>query len=165
MAQAKSPINVTKDDFYRERSRFLDGFADVEQAIAKLAERMVIDPKAASLGKRLEALRKLQPSPTLSKASAKTIVTLSTRLKELNALRVDIVHAHMAFAEIEGKATACFRNSQSGDCDFPPTRLLAYDQLIAINEETETSAREAARLGPNPPASPPPPSLGGATDP
>ena len=156
---------ITKDQFHIERSRFLDAFADVEQATIRLCARLAIKPGVLTFGQRIEELRKIKANPQLSKPRVAEIVGMAERLGKLNELRADIVHSHMRVAPIDGQTQACFINSRNCGQEFQSARLLTLEQFGKLITELANSALQVAKLGPNPPASPPPPSPGGATDP
>ena len=155
----------TKEQFQVARCAFLDGFADVEQAIIALHSCLGLTDGNLALSQRLEALRKLKPGPTFSKAKSAILAAATERLAWLNALRADVVHARMSVAPVAGQMRACFINSRQCTAEIPSARLITLDQFHNLGKELTCIAGVLSNLIPiSPASSPPPPSLGAATD-
>ncbi len=125
----------TKENLQVARSCLLDSFADVEASIITLQAKLEIKATNATLGQRLDALRKIKASPQLSKAKLTALHEFVARLAELNRLRGDVVHARMWVAPIAGEVRACFVNSLEAAEEFPSARLLTLSQCEAVGRE------------------------------
>ena len=117
------------------RSRLLDGFADVEVATIGLQGRLGLKPNGASLGHRLEALRKLIAKGELEGTIATELKRHTDRLSQLNEIRGDIVHARMHVAQMAGQARAWFINSRECEAQYPSSRVLSVEQFASLNKE------------------------------
>ena len=159
----------SKDSLHIARSCLLDSFAQVEESVICLQAKFGHKPSAATLGQRLEALRKVKASAQLSKATITQLQTHVLRLATLNALRADVVHARMFVVPVAGEMRACFMNSRECSEEFPSARLLTLDQFSKVSKELRELAaaltKVAAKASPNPAthscrASDPPPASG-----
>ena len=128
------------------RSRLLDSFAEVEESVICLQTKFGFKASLASLGQRLETLRKVKASPQLSKATVTELQAHVERLAVLNELRADVVHARMYVAPIAGETRAFFVNSIECAAEFPIARLLKFDQFAKLNKELHELATALAKL-------------------
>ena len=144
----------SKEQFHIARSCLLDRFAEVEESVICLQARFGHKANTATLGQRLEALRKVKAGPQLSTATVTQLQGAIQRLTELNALRVDVVHARMFVAPVAGGMRACFINSLECSEEFPSARLLTFEQFNKVNRELHELAaaltKVAVKASPNP---------------
>lgn len=141
MTEQSAIKTPSKENLQVARSCLLDSFADVEASIIRLQTKLDIKVGNATLGQRLDALRKIKANPQLSKAKLTILGDLVTRLTELNRLRGDVVHARMWVAPLGGEVRACFVNSLEAAEEFPSARLLTLAQCDSVGRELREIAQ------------------------
>ena len=146
MPEENATKTLSKDSLHIARSCLLDSFAEIEESIICLQAKFGHKPSTATLGQRLEALRKVQASSQLSKVTVTRLQTLLERLATLNALRTDVVHAKMFVAPVAGEMRACFVNSLECSKEFPSARLLTLDQFGKVSKELSELAATLTKL-------------------
>ena len=137
---------ATKEQLQIARCGLLDSFAEVEESVIRLQVKFGHKASAASLGQRLEALRKVKASPQFSKAAFAQLQLHVQRLTSLNDLRGDVVHARMYVAPVAGAVRACFINSRECAEEFPSARLLTLEQFIKLNKDLRELAAALTKL-------------------
>lgn len=134
------------DAFHRERSRCVDAFADLEEAVIALLLAHDIKFGGESFGMKLGKLTKLKPSPRLSKTCAARLVDVVNKCAALTALRNDIVHSRLKLATIGEDQKACFINLDQCGAHAQSARLLSLEGLRAVTLESARLAQEAREL-------------------
>lgn len=98
-------------DLHLARSAFIDAYNLVDQAVrARL--RPLGQPALALTGHNLDALAKIPASPKYSKTQKEKTVELMRQMRELQAIRCDVVHSRMQTIETPGGTVAYFANVQ-----------------------------------------------------
>ena len=144
--------------FVISRSKFLDAYANVEEAVRSRMTKLGLTP-GGLLGQSLELLEKAKPSPLYSKAEHKAVQDAIFQIKPLHKLRCDIVHGRMEIVEMGGRKFACFANPQKRQAFSSVASLISesqFDELIATLDKLTRA------LTPVSPASSPRPPLQGA---
>ncbi len=152
------------DTFHRERSKCVDAFAEVEQAVITVLrvreQKVGSEPFSAKIAK----LKAVSPSSRLSKASVGRLPALIARCSEIANLRNDIVHSRLQIAVINEEHRACFINLREDDRSSQTARLMTLQGI----RDTATEMRELGndlRALLSRPSSPPQPSPGAAAGP
>lgn len=146
MTAGAPPKPASKEQLQLARCAFLDAFADAEAALNRLAKRMGYKSCAMTVGQRLDDMGKAKAGPTFSKAKVQALNDQLDRLRRLNVVRADIVHARLAVAPIAGQNRACFINSINTDDDAPVARLVTCDEFARFNRELSEVAAALALL-------------------
>jgi hypothetical protein len=123
------------DVFHRERSKCIDAFAAIEEAVIGLLSHSDIKFGGESFGQKLELLSKIRPSPKRSKERVAQLQTLLKRCGEINGLRNDIVHSKLQLAVIGEDQRACFTNLRDCQMGSQTARLFTLAGLRALSVE------------------------------
>ena len=123
------------DAFHRTRSKCIDAFSEVEQALIWIIERSGGKVGSDSFGQKLERLRKAKPSATLSKAQIEKLTSLIDGCVAINELRNDIVHSTLQLAVIGSDQRACFINSRQSTSGSQTARLFSLEGLRGLTAE------------------------------
>jgi len=154
----ETPNHPGADAFHRERSKCVDAFAAAEMEIIKLLRASGAKIGAEPFKQKIMLIQKVAAGPAYSKARKKATDQLAAELETLLALRADIVHARMQFAQIDGAALACFMNAREAGDTAPVARLMTYEALRSLGKRVIEIANQRGRSQVNPASSPPPPS-------
>ena len=143
--------------FHCERSRCIDGFSAIEEAVIALLA--ILDIKAGSepFSHKLDALRKAKANHRFSKERLQKLSTLIPACETLNRLRNDIVHSQLQIAIIGDVSKACFVNTRDCTAGSQSARLFAIDGLSKLHSDIARMVVELNQALINPPSSPPPP--------
>lgn len=133
------------DAFHRERSKCIDAFAAIEEAVMRLLTQSGIKFGGEPLGQKLELLSKIKPSPQFSKQRIAQLHTLYSRCVVVNELRNDIVHSRLQLAAIGDDQRACFTNLRECQSGSQTARLFTLEGLRGLSAETLTLAEELGR--------------------
>ena len=160
-------IQLTKADaLHVARSKMLDEFAKIEEAVVGLMLRAKCTIKADHLSQKIQVLRATKPTPQYSRAKRAQVLPLLDQLEPLLALRNDIVHSAMRIANIDGDPHASFRNVRTATEPTGLARLITLDQFETVRRDVHRFAIELlSPIPPNPASSPPPPSPDATADP
>ena len=165
----KSALQMTRmellDAFHAERSRCIDAFAAIEEAVISLLRILEIKSGGEPFSHKLEILRKAKPNRQFSDARLLQLTTLLPACVELNALRNDIVHARLQMAEIGGEFRACFTNARECMAGSQTARLFTLEGLVEVQGALTKLAVELNQILINPASSPRPPLPGAAGGP
>jgi hypothetical protein len=166
MEMSRHPVSA-ETDFHLARSRCIDSFARLEQAIIQLLEKGGVVKPTELFSQRVELSRKLKPSPYLSKARAELLPNLLNQCEAAACLRNDIAHAPLRIALIEGDKFACFVNPRQVASDSAVARLFSLEMLQTCADKWRKLAKEIDDLTkkPTPQPSPQQPSQGAAAGP
>ena len=134
------------DAFHRTRSKCIDAFSEVEQALIWIIERSGGKVGSESFGQKLERLRKVKPSPTLSKAQIEKLTSLIDGCAAINELRNDIVHSTLQLAVIGSDQRACFINSRQCTSSSQTARLFSLEGLRGLTAEMTELATKIRAL-------------------
>lgn len=134
------------DAFHRNRSKCIDAFSEVEQALIAVIERSGGKVGSDSFGQKLEQLRKSKPSPTLSKGQIDRLKKLIDGCATLNELRNDIVHSTLQLAVIGNDQRACFINSRHCTSGSQTARLFSLEGLRGLTAEMTELAKQIRSL-------------------
>lgn len=134
------------DAFHRTRSKCIDAFSEVEQALIWIIERSEGKVGSDSFGQKLEKLRKAKPSPTLSKNQIEKLKKLIDGCSAINELRNDIVHSTLQLAVIGNDQRACFINSAQCTSGSQTARLFSLEGLRGLTAEMTDLAKELRAL-------------------
>lgn len=130
------------DTFHRERSKCMDAFAAIEEAVIKLLAQSDIKFGGEPFGQKLELLRKIKASPKCSRQRIARILVLQSRCAAFNELRNDIVHSKLQLAEIGNSQQACFTNLRECQSGSQTARLFTLEGLRALSAEMLALAEE-----------------------
>jgi hypothetical protein len=133
------------DAFHRERSKCIDAFAAIEEAVIGLLSASDIKFGGEPFGQKLELLRKIKASPKRSKERVAQLQTLLKRCVEINELRNDIVHSKLQLAVIGEDQRACFTNLRDCQSGSQTARLFTLEGLRALSVEVLKLADEVGR--------------------
>lgn len=150
--------------FHEARSRLLDSYVRIEEAIGFLLSKAKVPVNGEFLGQRIELLKKAKPGPQYSKERRATVLLLIAEFEPFQAIRADVAHGRLQVVTIDNEACACFVNARYCAASTRTGRLISMPQFVKLNTQLKSIAdRFAAKDGaPNPPSSPPPPSPGAA---
>ena len=134
-----SPMKPGLDAFHKERSRCLDAFAELENAIYTLLELTGSKVGSEPLGGKIELLSKAKAGPRYSKARKDRVQASLGRLRELAERRNDLVHSQLRLAIVEDEHWAQFTNVRQRErgCGHP---------LQLTLEGMRSLARDSSRL-------------------
>ena len=130
------------DAFHRERSRCIDAFAEIEEAVAAHLMASQIRFGAECLGLRIALLQKAKVSVAYPKARLATIHGLLESIFELIDQRNDIVHAKLVMAAIGDDQKACFINAKQATCGSQIARLYTFESMRALTQTARKLAEE-----------------------
>lgn len=155
----------TPDTFHRERSKCVDAFADVEQAVILILRICGAKVGGEPFGAKIQKLRDVAPSPKISRAAVAKMPEVIERCAEIANLRNDIVHSKLKIAILDDEHKACFVNLREDDKSSQTARIMSLAGLREVAGQMTALANDLRLLIANPPSSPPPPSPGAAGDP
>ena len=138
------------DSFHRERSKCVDSFALAEAAVVALLNRSDSKCNTEPFKQKIGMLRKIPAGPKYSKANKQEVDILASELEDLLAVRADIVHGPMQFAQIDGIGYACFVNAKDAGEAAPHARLLGYETLRATGRRVHEIAVKLSAVKLNP---------------
>lgn len=148
------------------RSDFLDAFAALEEAVAKVLRSAGQSLKGEPFSQRVKAFRTAEKTTLIAKQNLPKRDHIADEIQGLLQLRADVVHSRMELTSIDGTLCASFINVQEMGGLFPTRRILALDDLKQISQMALRLADRISQLNKvNPASSPPPPSPGAAGDP
>jgi hypothetical protein len=160
--------NATKpgaDAFHRERSKCIDAFAALEEAIIVILTGLAIKSGSETFGQKLELLSKAKANPRISKAKIQALQSMLPRCKALGELRNDIVHSRLQIEQLGEETRACFTNTRHCLSGSQTARLFTLSGLRSVRSEAVDLASELQKILTNPASSPPPPSPAAAGGP
>lgn len=134
------------DAFHRNRSKCIDAFSEVEQALIAVIDRCGGKIGSESFGQKIEKLRKAKPSPGLAKGKIETLMKLMDRCAAINEVRNDIVHSTLQLAVIGNDQRACFINSRQCDSGSQTARLFSLEGLRSLTAEMTQLAADIRAL-------------------
>jgi hypothetical protein len=130
------------DAFHRERSKCIDAFAAIEEAVVRLLSQSDIKFGGESFGQKLGLLQKIKASPSRSKEKVAQLQILLKRCEAICALRNDIVHSRLQLAVIGEDHRACFSNLRECQSGSQIARLLTLEGLRSLSAEMLKLAEE-----------------------
>jgi hypothetical protein len=133
------------DTFHRERSKCIDAFAAVEEAVVTLLGESNIKFGAESFGHKLDLLHKIKASPQRSNDRVKQLHALLKRCEAINELRNDIVHSKLQMALIGEDQRACFTNLRDCQSGSQAARLFTLEGLRKLSLEMLKLADELGK--------------------
>ena len=146
------------DTFHRDRSKCVDAFADVEQAVIVLLRACDAKFGNEPFSAKVQKLRSVAPSCRISKAAVSRMPALLGRCAEIAALRNDIVHSKLKIAIVDDEHKACFVNLREDDKSSQSARMMTLEGLREVSAQMVELANDLRALLANPASSPPPPS-------
>lgn len=159
-------LALTGVELVLARSDFLDAFALLEEAVAKILRSTGLGIKGEPFSQRVKAFRAAEKTNLIAKQNHAKRDHIADEISALLQIRADIVHSRMQLQAIDGVVCASFVNVQDMGAPFPARRILALDDLKQL---VRIATKLAERIGQlnrvNPPSSPPPPSPDAAGDP
>lgn len=143
-----APINPRPgiDAFHRTRSKCIDAFSEVEQALIAIIERSGRKTGSESFGQKLQQLRKAKACPALSKEQIEKLKNLIDGCAAMNDLRNDIVHSTLQLAVIGNDQRACFINSRHCTSGSQTARLFSLEGLRGLTAEMMDLAKKLRSL-------------------
>ena len=152
----------TADTFHRDRSKCVDAFADVEQAVIVLLRACDAKVGNEPFSAKIQKLSNVAPSSRISKAAVAKMPAVLVRCFEIATLRNDIVHSKLKIVIVDDEHKACFINLREDDKSTQSARMMTLEGLREVSTQMLELANDVRTLLANPPSSPPPPSPGGA---
>jgi len=156
-APFKALLQSDSDAFHLRRSRCLDAFAEIEEAIVGVLNLLDFKLANDSLGQKLETLKSAKASPTFSRERLARLQALLPICEALNTQRNDIVHSRMQIALIGHETKACFANIRQSTPGSQIARLLSLDGFDELHRTIRQTAALLRQIQVNPASSPPPP--------
>ena len=123
------------DAFHRERSKCIDAFAALEEAIISILVSLKLKSGTETFGQKLDMLAKAKAHPQFSKARMQALQLLLPRCKSLGELRNDIVHSRLQIAELGDETRACFTNTRHCLSGSQTARLFTLDGIRSVRSE------------------------------
>ncbi len=150
--------------FHEARSRLLDSYVRIEEAVGFLLFKAKIPINGEFLGQRIELLKKAKPGPQYSKERRASVLLLIAEFEPFQAIRADVAHGRLQVVTIDNEPCACFINSRYCAASTRTGRLISMQQFVKLNTQLKSIADRFAvkDVAPNPPSSPPPPLPGAA---
>lgn len=130
------------DAFHRERSKCIDAFATLEEAIVRLLTALKAKTGSESFGQKLQLIQKAKASPEISQARLQKVLLLMPRCEELGELRNDIVHSRLQIAIIGEDQRACFTNTRHCLSGSQTARLFTLEGLRSVTVNASALAAE-----------------------
>lgn len=135
---SNDPTKPNADAFHRERSRCIDSFAGLEEAVISILVNLKLKSGSETFGQKLELLANAKAHPQFSKARILKLQVLLPGCKSLGELRNDIVHSRLQIAELGDETRACFTNTRHCLSGSQTARLFTLQGLRSVrNEATE----------------------------
>lgn len=145
MASTAQP-NPGPDAFHRERSKCIDAFASLEEAIVLLLDAMKIEFGAESFGQKIGLMQNAKAGPQFSQSRMQSVHNVLQRCKNLGELRNDIVHSRLQIASFDTETRACFTNTRQCLSGSQSARLFTLAGLRSVTTEATQLAEELRRL-------------------
>ena len=155
-----SPPPQKEETFHIARSRLIDAFARIETRLVKLLDLADRPIKNDTVATKLKTLR--------DAATPESLVKLTESLDQLAPLftiRADLVHSAMTLVDEDGERFASFRNARESVNKAQKSTQITFKTLKAFADDLDRIAVALDAMKFTPPASPPPPLPGAATDP
>ena len=128
--------------FHRERSNFIDAFADCEIEVCALLRSLAVPIGNEPFSQRLLKLGKCQPASGYAKERKARVDAALAQLSEVLPVRADVVHARMKLVTIEGVNFACFVNAREQAAACPAARLVSFENFRAITRRVAKIAED-----------------------
>lgn len=140
------PPQPGPDAFHRERSKCLDGFAAIEQAVIALLTRTGAKITNGPFGLKVQAIKKLEVMPGLSKSACATAAVLAGEIETILDVRNDLVHARLQIATIGTDQRACFINARQCASGAQLARLFSLESLREVTRKANQIAEKLSAL-------------------
>lgn len=134
------------DAFHRDRSKCIDAFSAVEEALIGVIAKTGGKIGAESFGQKLAQLRKAKPTATFTQAQIDRLQKLLDGCLAISELRNDIVHSALKLAVIGDDQRACFINLRHCTSGSQTARLFTLQGLRALTADMNDLAREIRDL-------------------
>jgi hypothetical protein len=156
-----SPQKPKPDAFHRQRSKCIDAFAALEEAIIGTLLNLQCNSKCESLGLKIEAIRKV----CAEKSPQAKCHSLLDDCERMSSIRNDLVHSRLQVIDQGDRTVAWFANTRELHEHQGNARIFTLQGLLQLYQNVNTLADEVRKLKLNPPSSPLPPSPGAAAGP
>ena len=143
---ASQPPKPGFDAFHRERSKSIDAFAALEEAIVRLLVAVKAKAGPESFGQKLQLLQKAKANPEFSQVRLQKVQACLPRCEDLNELRNDIVHSRLQIAIIGEDQRACFTNTRHCLSGSQTARLFTLEGLRAVTTNAGKLADELRQI-------------------
>ena len=132
--------------FHRQRSKCIDAFAAVEEALISAIVATGGKPAGDSFGQRLAKLRKASPTSAMSGDRLLKLQGLLDRCLAISEVRNDIVHSELKLASIGDDQRACFINLRYCTSGSQTARLFTLEAMRHLTSEMSQLATEIGEI-------------------
>ena len=129
-----------QQEFHAERSKLLDAYVRVEEAIGALLAKAKIEVNGEMLGQRIELLKKAKAAPQYSKEKRKQVLELLPEFEDYLAIRADIAHGRLQIVRLDDEPHACFVNARHCANNTHIARLVSRSQFERLNKRLRSLA-------------------------
>ncbi len=130
------------DAFHKDRSKCIDAFSAVEEALLAAILATGGKASAASFGQKLAQLRKAKATPAMSAERLTKLQGLLDDCLAIGEVRNDIVHSVLKLAVIGDDQRACFVNLRSCNSGSQIARLFTLEGLRSLTSEMNDLAQK-----------------------
>jgi hypothetical protein len=158
MDMSSHPTSTARiDAFHRERSRCLDEFVALEEALTGYLQSLGIRADGMPLGQKQKRFNDHIKTNCSALADYEKFKGIAARCSSSIAIRNDLVHSRLHIVSIDGANCACLINVGQPRTETIESRIVSLIALQALTKLVKENASALRGLTPNPASSPRPP--------